>query len=52
MRQEEDQGLWYRKAKGRRGSVGVDRMKFTDGSCVDGMLGVELYCRGAKSKGH
>lgn len=52
VRQEENQGLWYRKAKGRRGSVGVGRVKFTDGSCVDGMSGVELYCHGAKSKGH
>lgn len=33
------------------GSVGTGRMEFTDGSCVDGILGAELYCHGAKSKG-
>lgn len=51
MRQEENPGVLVQETQGKTGSVGTGRMGFTDGSCVDGMLGVELYCHGAKSKG-
>lgn len=49
MRQKENPGALVQESRGKTGSVGTGRMEFTGGSCVEGILGVELYCHGAKS---
>lgn len=36
-----EEGLWYWKSQGGRGSVDGGRVRFTDKSCVGGMLGAD-----------
>lgn len=50
VKSDPNQGLWYRKAEARGGSVVVGKGRCTERSCADGLVGVELYCHGAKSK--
>lgn len=42
----QNQGLSYWKAEARGGPVAIDEVRFTDRSCIDGLVGVELYCHG------
>lgn len=44
------EGLWYWKTKGGRGSLGGGRVRFTDRSCVDEMLGADTVM-GPRVKG-